>query len=497
MKQVVTGMLLLALLSQAAAGTFIPASHHQCSDQFTYCSVSIDRPHWADGWFNGTIYTGDESVGRTYGYLAIGRNPTVGRLEGDWEFFNNSGTVSARFFGPLVIGISSSTDGTQPIIGWLTQNNSHFAVQLPSFGANAPLSVRGKHYESFMPVPTGPYNIGSEIVHLIDASRAEEFTDNADDYREMMVQLWYPTNMTQGKRAEYMDPVTFNWLKHQSPIPLFMIPNRAYTFVGTHAYLNASCAQGSFPILIFSHGYDGVRAIYTSLIEDLVSHGFIVAAINHPYIAGVTVFPDGRTVELAPVPEDSEQQDDYYQTAFRAVSGDIRFTLDYLTIANDSHSHLNGHLDLHRVGVYGHSFGGGATVDVCASDPRFRAGATLDGFRVGEEQLDTPLLFMLAEGRTNGSDIQTLWDKLTGAAYLAEIKGSAHYSYTDVGILLSHLAPLLPRSALGFGNIDAKLLVRITNDFLRTFFDVHLNGAPVSSILAVAELYEDVLFVYK
>jgi len=497
MKQIIAGMLLVALLFQTSSGAFIPLSPNQCSDQNRYSSIIIDSPHWADGWFNGTIFTGDENVGWIYGYLAIGRRPTVGRLEGEWEIFNNSGTVSARFFGPLVIGISSSAEGSQPLIGWLNRNNSHFTVQLPSFGDNTPLSIRGKHFESFMPLPTGPYNIGTEIVHLIDESRAEEFTDNAEDYREMMVQLWYPTDMTQGRWADYMDPVAFDWLKHQSPIPLFMIPDQAYTYVGTHAYLNASCAQGSFPILIFSHGYDGVRAIYTSLIEDLVSHGFIVAAINHPYIAGVTVFPDGRTVKLALAPEDPEQQEDYYQTAFRSVSGDILFTLDYLTIVNDSHSHLNGHLDLHRVGVYGHSFGGGATVDVCASDPRFRAGATLDGFMVVEEEMNAPLLFMLAEGRANSSGIQTLWAKLTGSAYLAEVKGSAHYSYTDVGILLSHLAPLLPITALGFGSIDAKLLVRIINDFLRTFFDVHLNGSPVSSILAVAEQYEEVLFAYK
>jgi dienelactone hydrolase len=337
-------------------------------------------------------------------------------------------------------------------------------------------------------------------MHLIDTHRYEEFTDDTNDHREIMVQLWYPTEIVQGERALYMDPVTFDWLKHQSPIPLFMIPDQAYTFVNTHAFVNVSCAPGIFPVVLFSHGYDGVRAIYTSLIEDLVSHGFIVAAINHPYIAGVTVFPDGRTVELAPVPEDSEQQTDYFETAFRAVTGDIRFTLDYLAQTEGINTLLSDHLDLDRVGIYGHSFGGGATVDVCAHDPRFSAGATLDGFFRGnatEQGLDRPLLFMLAEGRGAGSDIQMLWEKLIGNAYRAEVNGSAHYSYTDVGILLSHLAPLLPRSVLGFGSIDAERLVHITNSFLRGFFDVYLNGAPVSTILAVAEQYDDVLFAYK
>jgi len=502
MKRAVAVLLLLGLLFQAAAGGFPVYSSNVPREEFQPgAPAPLDMPTWADGWFNGTLYRGQEAAGTVEGYLAVGRRPTVGRFEGQWrEDGGDGGTLAGRFYGPLVVGSAAGGSGMRPLLGWLTRNDTHFGLRLLSPVTGGALSVEGTHYESFLPAPSGPYPIGTQTVHLVDESRGEEFTEDEEDFREMMVQLWYPAGETRGERAEYMDPVTFGWLKHRAPIPLFMIPDRAYTFVHTHAYLEPDAAPGAFPVLVFSHGYDGVRAIYTSLIEELASHGFVVAAVNHPYIAGITVFPDGRTVELAPVPGDAQQRDLYFQRAFRAVTGDILFTLDYLTRCNDLHPILSGHLDLERVGVYGHSFGGGATADVCLRDARFRAGATLDGFFRGEvvqAGLETPLLLMLAEGRTRGSDIQELWSSLEGSAYRAEVNGSAHYSYTDVGILLSHLAPLLPRGILGFGSIDPGRLVFITNALLRAFFDVHLNGAPVGTLLSLADEFEEVWFAYR
>src|SRR3546814_14084241 len=53
----------------------------------------------------------------------------------------------------------------------------------------------------------------------------------------------------------------------------------------------------SHPVLIFLHGFLGVRQHNTYQIEELVSHGYIVAAIDQPYAAAAVVFPDGREVQ--------------------------------------------------------------------------------------------------------------------------------------------------------------------------------------------------------
>ena len=41
--------------------------------------------------------------------------------------------------------------------------------------------------------------------------------------------------------------------------------------------------QGSFPVIIFTHGLGGNRTTYSTMCTDLASQGFIVAAIEHRY----------------------------------------------------------------------------------------------------------------------------------------------------------------------------------------------------------------------
>ena len=43
-----------------------------------------------------------------------------------------------------------------------------------------------------LPKPTGPFKIGTTIFHWTDTTRTEWLTEETDDLRKMMVQLWYP-----------------------------------------------------------------------------------------------------------------------------------------------------------------------------------------------------------------------------------------------------------------------------------------------------------------
>ena len=49
-----------------------------------------------------------------------------------------------------------------------------------------------------------------------------------------------------------------------------------------------------FPILIFSHGHGGLRTQNTNQVEELVSHGYIVIAVDHTFDAGFVEFPNGE-----------------------------------------------------------------------------------------------------------------------------------------------------------------------------------------------------------
>ena len=158
-------------------------------------------------------------------------------------------------------------------------------------------------------------------------------------------------------------------------------------------------------------------------------------------------------------------------------------------------------MDLTHVGMYGHSFGGGATAICCYEDTRFKAGLTLDGFSSPESisgGLATPFLMMVTQNRYNNDTILDLiWQNLTGTAFLVGIKGSQHYSYTDVGILLQHLLPLIPPNILGFGTIDQKRMVNITITLERAFFDVYLQQKNPDILTQALTTYPEISYKEK
>jgi predicted dienelactone hydrolase len=113
----------------------------------------------------------------------------------------------------------------------------------------------------------------------------------------------------------------------------------------------------------------------TFQVEELVSHGYIVAAIDQPYAAAAVVFPDGRQVEgwertrLAPLVNQSlspvETAPILNGQAFEDgiipyLAQDAIFTLDQLTALNraDPNGILTGRLDLQHAGIFGISLGG-------------------------------------------------------------------------------------------------------------------------------------------
>ncbi len=65
--------------------------------------------------------------------------------------------------------------------------------------------------------------------------------------------------------------------------------------ISPHAIDRAPIASSPtpFPVTTFSHGLGGSGFEYTLLIEDLVSHGYVVASIEHTYMAKAIWFPDG------------------------------------------------------------------------------------------------------------------------------------------------------------------------------------------------------------
>ena len=85
-----------------------------------------------------------------------------------------------------------------------------------------------------------------------------------------------------GKQTHRKPPFVFG---HFKPITSNAVPSAP-----------VAGAQAEYPVLLFLEGLTGFRQLNTYQVDGLVSHGYIVAAIDQPGAAAAVVFPDGRQV---------------------------------------------------------------------------------------------------------------------------------------------------------------------------------------------------------
>jgi predicted dienelactone hydrolase len=363
------------------------------------------------------------------------------------------------------------------------------------------------------PRPSGPYRIGTVTYHWIDTARAETFTDDQTDHRELMVQIWYPAEPVSGaRRGLYLShprEVGTALAEVLLGLPPFVFGHLKY--IRTNAVPDApvSTAQSRYPVILFSHGRGGVRVQNTFQVEELVSHGYVVVGIDHTYATVATVFPDGRVVSIDPRMRDAE----FLKTKLEVLANDARFVLDQLEMLNadDPGGMFRERLDLNHVGIFGHSLGGFVAAEACRLDARFKAGIALD---VGAPQeavengLSQPFMFITRDTATMEQElasldpeerqalvdeqmdsIQAVFDEPGKERYLVKIHGLFHYNATDLP-LWSPLTPVIGMA----GPIDISRAHRIINAYTLAFFDRHLGGQPAPLLDSPSPDYPEVEF---
>ena len=324
-----------------------------------------------------------------------------------------------------------------------------------------------------LPPPSGPFGVGTTTLYLIDAERDDPYTP-AEDSRELIVQLWYPTDAT-GAGAPYMDDVVidlFAAFQDYTSLDSMAAFTRALT-TNSVAEAPLSNAQPTYPVVFYSHGLGGVRSLYTTFIEDLASQGYVVVGPDHTFGAFATAFPDGRVEVL--------RRDVLpFEVVVQTWAEDLSFVLDVLEARNQADERFLNRLRLDQVGAIGHSTGGSAAVQVHTFDERFAAAASLDGPQVGTattEGLNDPLLLFFA----NPSDFfaTALQDGLRAPGYQVTVDATSHYSFTDLPILLDYArvpAGQAQASVRPPGTLAPDLNLEIIAAYTHAFFDRHLQG---------------------
>lgn len=354
-----------------------------------------------------------------------------------------------------------------------------------------------------IPTPSGPYPVGTRSFEMVDEARKEIYSGK-DEPRRYMIQVWYPADVKPtDERAPWMEhadifaPAIATYIN----LPSFFMDHLTLTDIP--AYQNADIASSDelFPIIFFSHGWNGFDAQNAGQALELASRGYIVVGLQHTYGAVITVFPDGTIAPNKPDALPLDANDPNYEEIARILvdqwAGDIAHTLDFLSTTSDNNP-FAGKVDLELVGVYGHSTGGGAAIQFCGTDPRCKAVLGMDPFmrpvsaEVIENGLSQPSFFMFSQSWADDVDSPTsrLFGQFIPNAAdnygVIKIEGTKHYDFSDLP-LFSPIA-----SQLGLkGPLNGKAVTRIVDSYLVDFFDVTLKD-KVSGLFSGSSPFPEV-----
>lgn len=302
---------------------------------------------------------------------------------------------------------------------------------------------------------TGPYAVATQNATYADESRAEPYS-KAGERREVNVTFWYPDT-----------------------------------------------TSGTFPLIVFSHGFCGVRTSNQSTFRELASHGYAVMSVDHPYQSLFTVDDLGRRTfidrgyisEYMALGNNHADNLKTFQKWMDVRVGDLSFAVDS---ALKGKGGVYDRIDRSKIGAFGHSLGGAAAAGLARARGDIGAVVNLDapmmceltGIADGRLTLNpapypAPILQLYSEflykNAIEGNDPEYVENRLAAAtapaSYEAYFRGTQHLSLTDFALF----SPILVRALDGGreATADPREVIQTMNRVILEFFDSTLKGEGV------------------
>jgi predicted dienelactone hydrolase len=369
-----------------------------------------------------------------------------------------------------------------------------------------------------LPAPTGVFQVGRAIYDWTDDARLNPYSPAAGTKQELAVWFWYPAAVTPAtKTAEYLPAYWRSAVEQHEGFVLSRLLSRDLARVKSHSWSDAdvSSQQRNYPVVILRAGGGALSSDYTSLAEDLASHGYVVVSIDAPYRTVVTAFADGRVLTR-------NAQSDFdnmpYAAAEKAATQamgvwieDLKFTLRRLRElnANDPSGRFTGKLDLQKVGIVGHSLGGATAAQFCHDDPQCKAGIDIDGIPFGsvvQESLTQPFFFILSDHRKERgpeapiveAKMESIYNKLPSTArWQVMIEGANHFTFSDQMFTKSPVMIMALQTFGPMGRLEKRRGLEVADACVHTFFDVYLKGASAGQLTALPARYPEVHADFK
>lgn len=275
--------------------------------------------------------------------------------------------------------------------------------------------------------PTGSYKTGTISYQ----------SEHLNDLDELKLTIWYPTDESSGDIAPYFQNTEILNEEISEKIPSFFFSYLYYIQSNSQKNVSVSSNKGVFSVIVLSPGIPGTSFMYTSLAEELASHGYIVVATDH-----LGWEQPKRTIWVK-----AQQQ-----------------AIDFLFEANSKNPHLKGKMDLQRIGLLGHSSGGEAAFEILPTDERVRSAINMDGTYLPNLNQMTgkykPFFYL----QSDRDPIKTLMDH---GGYVATIKGTKHMSFSDYYLYSPYFSIV--------DKVNYRKDFQIVSTVVRQFFDKTLS----------------------
>ena len=357
-----------------------------------------------------------------------------------------------------------------------------------------------------LPTPSGPELVGYDRFAV---EKGERWVD---------VQAFYPAAAKSNQQLEAMPSDLAKQLALSFGAPhAAMIDERVIP-----AYIQAPIKPGSHPVLMFNHGHGMFATQNSHQVLELVSHGYIVLALNHPGHSLLSKNGDQIATRGAGIanytPEEAStllqrqvkgnddlraatsrdewiavmegiQKDAFYDIVdqFPEWIANNQMVLDALPDIQSGaiKTALAANMDLSRIAYFGHSFGGAVATHMGMQDSRIKAAYNLDGPVFTWSLTESPTAqFCFAYANASNQENVALdfsWANQQVAKSVAGCEtvfdGAAHMNFSD----LNEMSFLRWLNLLG--PIDGTKMRNNLNASLLSFFDQHLrNGAAMPKL---------------
>ena len=254
------------------------------------------------------------------------------------------------------------------------------------------------------PAARGPWAVGARTVTI----------------GGLPVEVWYPA--AEGSAAG-VEPKVYDIRPALPASQVGLIPD------ADNPWLPCDCApdlpldtvHGPYPVVVFIHGTASFRMQSLSHVTHWASRGFVVVAADHPGLKLADMLALACPDDVASGERDLGADVDLLLADLAAPGADLAF--------------LDGHIDLERIGLTGHSAGGAATAEL-AGRPGIRVAIPMSSSTPIEPDSGAELALFLggsADGIVEASATTKAYEESIGLAReLAILEGASHLTFSDI-----------------------------------------------------------------